>query len=101
MNKKLLIIPLIALVGACSNYYVVPAGASSNRIFQEACSGCHKAKESPEIFFTIKTQNRNIAAISSKISGGSLIMPAFPNISGRELRAVSEFVLNHSIEKKS
>ncbi|NOR51310.1 MAG: hypothetical protein GQ470_01700 [Gammaproteobacteria bacterium] len=99
LNKNLLIILFSSLLGACSSAYIIPDGASSNQVFQEACSGCHKVKESPEIFFKIKAQNRNISTISNKISGGSLIMPGFPNIRGRELQGLSEYVLSHSIEK--
>ena len=99
LKKSLLIVLLISVVAACSSNYIVPAGASAPQIFREACSGCHKAKDSPEIFFRIKAENRNLRSISHKIGNGGLIMPAYANISDRHLQQLSLFVLNHSVEK--
>lgn len=99
LNKKLLIALLLSLLTACSSHYVVPAGASSSQVFQEACSSCHKGKDLPENYFKIDAQNRNIAAISKKISHGGLMMPSFSNITGKSLQELSQYVLKRSVEK--
>lgn len=101
--NKLNIILVVAvpalLLTACSSHYVAPEGASASQIFAEACSSCHKSKESADIYFKIKPDQRNIESISHKIHSGGLIMPAFTNINGNSLQALSQYVLDHSLEK--
>lgn len=99
LKQSLFVVAFISFLAACSSSYIVPAGASGSQIFREACSSCHKAKDSPNIFFRIKTENRNMATISHKISNGGLIMPAYTNIGGQHLQQLSQFVLDHSVEK--
>jgi mono/diheme cytochrome c family protein len=99
LNKILVVAVPALLLTACSSHYVVPEGAASNQIFQEACSSCHKGKEFPENYFKISANNRNIGAISHKIGHGGLMMPAYPNITGRTLHELSQYVLNHSVVK--
>ena len=99
LKKSTLILLFITTLAACSSNYVVPAGASGAQIYREACSGCHKAKDDPNVFFRIKAENRNLGSISNKISNGGLIMPAYANISGKSLQELSQFVLSHSVKK--
>lgn len=99
LKKSLLIILFSSTLAACGSNYIVPTGASGAQIFREACNGCHKAQDDPNVFFRIKAENRNLGSISSKINKGSLIMPAYANITGKHLQELSLFVLSHSVKK--
>ncbi len=57
---------------------------------------CHEAIEGKEnIFYELKSEQRNADYIADKISSGSLIMPKFPNIT----KAVSQYAVEHSVTK--
>jgi len=100
--KKLLLLTASAalLLSGCSNDYTPTANATGEDIFKGACMECHDAVEGKEnIFYEIAGDKRNADFFADKISSGSLIMPKFPNISGDKLKAVSQYALEHSIDK--
>jgi len=75
-----------------SNDFTPVAGNTGEEIFSNACIDCHTPDGS--YIFDISPEKANIETISTIISKGELIMPAFPNIQGAELIAISEFVLS-------
>jgi len=84
---------IIAATTGCSvsNDFTPITGNSGEEIFNNACIDCH----TPEggYIFDISAEKANIETISTIISKGEMVMPAFPNIQGAELIAISEFVL--------
>ena len=101
MKKLLLLIASAGLLlSGCSNDYTPSANATGEDIFKGACMECHEAIEGKEnIFYEIAGDKRNVDFFADKISSGSLIMPKFPNISGEDLKAVSQYALELSIDK--
>ena len=102
MKKSLLIIATTSLIlTACSNEYAPTADASGEDIYKAACMECHKPVEGKDnIYYELTADKKNLAYIEAKISEGSLMMPKFPNLTGNSLKAVSQYALEHSIEKK-
>ncbi|PKM12978.1 MAG: hypothetical protein CVV13_03250 [Gammaproteobacteria bacterium HGW-Gammaproteobacteria-3] len=94
-------IGLIFLVSGCSRDYTPEASATGEAIFQAACIECHQAedKNAPDFFFTINAANANATYVAHKVHSGSLMMPMFPNIKGKHMRALSAYVLAHSFRK--
>jgi len=84
---------IIAATTGCSvsNDFTPVAGNTGEEIFSNACIDCH----TPEggYIFDVPAEKTNVEAVSIIISKGEMMMPAFPNIQGAELTAISEFVL--------
>lgn len=88
------------LLAGCSRDYTPAAGASGEDIFKAACMECHEAIEGKEnIFYELSSDKKNADFIANKISSGSLMMPKFPNITGDNLKAISQYALEHAAEK--
>ncbi|MBE9526653.1 MAG: cytochrome c [Proteobacteria bacterium] len=105
MKKSILLmtittITLTGFISGCSRDYTPTAEATGEDIFKGACMECHDAIEGKEnIFYELTADNKNIEFFSKKISGGSLLMPKFPNITADKLKAVSQYALDHSADK--
>lgn len=100
--KKLLLLTATGtlLLAGCSNDYTPTAGASGEAIFKGACIECHEAIEGKEnIYYELSADKKNADFIADKVASGSLMMPEFPNITGLSLKAVSQYALDHSVEK--
>lgn len=102
MNKPLLFVATGTLIlSGCSNEYTPTAESSGEEIFKAACMECHTPVEGKNnIYYELTADKKNLAYIEAKISEGSLMMPRFPNLTGDSLKAVSQYALEHSIEKK-
>ena len=85
---------IIAATTGCSvsNDFTPVAGNSGEEIFSNACIDCHTPEGS--YIYDISPDSANVETISTIISKGEMVMPAFPNIQGAELIAISEFVLS-------
>lgn len=93
-------ITLTGFLSGCSRDYTPAAAASGEDIFKGACMECHETIEGKDnIFYELTAENKNIEFFSKKISGGSLLMPKFPNITADKLTAVSQYALDHSADK--
>ncbi len=94
---------VIAATTGCSvsNDFTPTAGATGEEIFNSACIDCHTPGGNN--VFDISPEKANIDTIATIISQGEMVMPAFPNIQGAELTAISKFVLakNSSEETKT
>ncbi len=100
--KKLLLLTAgtTLLLAGCSRDYTPVAGATGEDIFKGACMECHEAIEGKDnIFYELSSEKKNADFFADKISSGSLIMPKFPNITGDNLKAVSQYAVEHSTEK--
>ena len=101
--KKLLLLAITTMpfvLAGCSRDYTPVAGASGEDIFKGACMECHEAIEGKEnVFYELKSENKNTDYFARKIASGSLLMPKFPNITGDSLKAVSQYALEHSADK--
>ena len=101
--KKLLLLSAagsLVLLSGCSRDYTPSAGATGEDIYKAACMECHEAIEGKEnVYYELAAENRNVGFIADKVSSGSLIMPKFPNITGLSLKAISQYALDHSVEK--
>jgi cytochrome c551 len=100
-NKGISTIIGLMLLAGCSRDYTPESAATGETIFQQACAECHQAddKDGPNSFFTLNDKNANPTYIAHKVHTGSIIMPKFPNIKGKKMRALSEYVLEHSSRK--
>jgi len=85
---------IIAATTGCSvsNDFTPVAGNTGEEIFSSACIECHTPEGS--YIFDISPEKANVETIATIISEGEMVMPAFPNIQGAELVAISEFVLS-------
>ncbi len=95
---KLIFLPIIglALAGCAGKDEYKPApGTSGEDIFKAACLECHEPKEDGK-YFELTKEKATPAAISETVAKGGFTMPSFPNISGDELKALSEYVLANS-----
>ena len=103
MNKKklLTVLSLTLISAGCSRDYTPETSATGAAIFQQACAECHQAedKNAPDFFFTLNDKNANPTYIAHKVHTGSILMPKYPNIKGKKMRALSEYVLEHSTRK--
>jgi len=84
---------VIAATTGCSvsNDFTPVAGNTGEEIFSSVCIDCHTPDGS--YIFDISPERANVETIATIISKGEMVMPAFPNIQGAELAAISEFVL--------
>lgn len=64
----------------------------------QSAAECHAAENanSPEVFFTLDSKNANPTYVAHKVHGGSIMMAKFPNIKGSKMRALSQYVVDHS-----
>ena len=103
MNKKLMMVGscFIVLLGGCSNDYTPPADADGEAIFNAVCVECHSLGDDRpgNMFFTLHQKNANKTYVAHKLHTGSISMPKFPNIKGRKMQLLSEFVLDHSMRQ--
>ncbi len=100
--KKALFLMAAATVtlSGCSRDYTPTAGATGEDIFKAACMECHEDVEGKDnIFYELASDKRNADYFAKKVSSGSLLMPKFPNITGDHLTAVSQYALEHSVNK--
>jgi cytochrome c551 len=99
MSNKLTVIGAALLIAGCTRDYMPASGASGEQIFASACAECHSTavKDVPGMLFTLDSDKATPAYIANKVHTGSLIMPKFPHIEGREMRALSGYVLDHSL----
>lgn len=83
----------IAATTGCSvsNDFTPVAGNTGEEIFSNACIDCHEPEDG--YIFDISPAQANIETLSTIISKGKWAMPAFPNIQGAELTAISKFIL--------
>ncbi len=83
----------IAATTGCSvsNDFTPVAGNTGEEIFSNACIDCHAPQDG--YIFDISSEKANVETLSTIISKGEMLMPAFPNIQGAELTAISEFVI--------
>ena len=103
MKNKLMTIAssTLVLLYGCSNEYTPPTDADGEAIFKTVCVECHSLSDDRpgNMFFTLNQKNANKTYIAHKVHSGSISMPKFPNIQGRKLELLSEFVLDHSTRK--
>ena len=105
MKKSILLMTVSTLtmavfISGCSRDYTPAAAATGEEIFKGACMECHEAIEGKDnMFYELSAENKNIKFFSKKISGGSLMMPKFPNITADKLTAVSQYAMEHSADK--
>ncbi|MCW8929032.1 MAG: c-type cytochrome [Gammaproteobacteria bacterium] len=101
--KKLLMLTAATttlLLAGCSRDYTPAAGATGEDIFKGACLECHEAIEGKDnVYYELANDKKNAEFFAKKISSGSLMMPKFPNITGDNLKAVSQYALEHSASK--
>jgi len=99
MKPVYLILGIATLMSACSKTsdYAPQPGETASQIFQAACVECH-ADAAPKIF-ELAADTANVETISAKINQGNLMMPAFPEIKGEKLKALSEYILSNSATK--
>ncbi len=86
-----------AVLAGCAGKeeYAPEPGASGEAIFQAACAECHQPKEDGK-YFELPKEKATVQAIGETITKGGFFMPAFPNITGDALTAVSDYVLKNS-----
>ena len=97
MKKTYLALTVAALAMAgCSkpNNYTPAAGASGADIFKAACFECHKIENGK--IFELAADKASAEAIAKKVTEGGKIMSSFPNIKGKELKALSQYVIDNS-----
>ena len=101
MNNKIILSAFYSslILMGCSEDYTPEANADGEAIYQAACAECHSAvsEETPEMFFTIDEKNFNKNYVEFKVHNGSFMMPKFPNIKGKKMRRLGEYVLDHSL----
>jgi len=97
MKKTYFAITVVALAMAgCAktNTYTPATGATGADIFKAACLECHKIENGK--IFELAADKASAAAIAKKVTEGGLMMAAFPNIKGEELKNVSQYVVENS-----
>ena len=101
MKKRVVVLSvLVLIVVGCSKDYQASEGATGKSMFDAACVACHKPLDvQADKYFELAASNMNAEYVSNKVSSGSLMMPKFPNLKGAELKALSEYVVEHSAAK--
>ena len=103
MNKKIMraILSVAVVAAGCTRDYTPESSATGEAIFKAACAECHQAEDpdSPEMYFTLNSKNANPTFVAHKVHTGSFMMPKFPNIKGSKMRALSTYVLDHSLRE--
>jgi mono/diheme cytochrome c family protein len=98
--KMILMLSSFALY-ACTNEYAPQRGDDGAAIFQAACAECHQplAESMPDMIFELHKKNTNVNYIEFKIYSGGITMPKFPNIRGKKLKRLADYVLAHNLVK--
>ena len=93
MNKLLPAMLPFTLLTACGGNrdYIPEPGTSAEKMFEQACLECHEIDADGK-YSKLPSTAANAGAIAERIQGGSLMMPAFPNIQGEELERLSAYV---------
>ncbi len=99
MKKTIFSGAVILIVSACSREYTPPANATGEQIYQQACLECHSADSKTGAYFEIDEKLMTHDYVALRVNRGSLMMPKFPNIKGKQMRVLSKFVLEHSARK--
>ncbi len=98
MKRMIIGLPLTLLLATgCSksNDYSPASDATAEDVFKTTCIECHQPKEGGH-YFELDKNMANATAIANKVSQGSFMMPAFPNIQGDSLQRLSEYVLSQN-----
>lgn len=100
MKKLALIATSTVMLSACSGSsdYAPEAGVAPMDMYKAACMNCHSPVDvdGKTVFWQIAPENANSAYVKAKLTEGSMMMPAFPNVKGEQLDALVKFVLeNH------
>ncbi|ABK43611.1 cytochrome c, class I [Magnetococcus marinus MC-1] len=84
------------LLSGCggSNDYSPAAGTSPDKIYAEACAGCHGDKGAGKMGFLLKVAGSDAepAAMAAHIKEGGMVMPAFPNIGDADRMAIALYL---------
>ncbi len=101
MNNKLALIGAALLIAGCTRDYMPEPGASGEQIFKAACAECHNTvvEGAPGKLFTLNSEKATPTYIAHKVHAGSLMMPKFPNVKDQDMRALSAYVLDHSLRE--
>lgn len=87
---------LAAGLGGCSGSrdFTPTQGMAPEALFTQACSGCHGENGGGKLGFLLSIAGTETAVeeMVNKIQNGGHIMPAFPNISEADARAVAEYI---------
>ncbi len=96
MFKKVgFIVAGTVLLSACSgtNDYTPVPGATGQSMYAASCAGCHNGEFH---HWQLTPEEQNAAYIKQVINEGTMGMPAFPNIKGKELDTLVQFVLDNN-----
>ncbi len=99
IQQLLIIIGTLFILNGCSKDYSPSEKATGESMYQTACAQCHKKDEKGKIF-TFDSEKANITHITERIKSGSLMMPKFPNIKGKQLTQLSDYILKNSAVKE-
>jgi len=95
MKKLLLSLTLLSTICIASDYQ--PAvGASGTQIFNDACMACHGDNGTGKfgLFFDLTSSTLQVEETKVIIQQGGVMMPAFPNIDGKELDALLTYLVS-------
>ena len=95
MKKLLLSLTLLSTICIASDYQP-PVGASGVQIFNDACMACHGDNGTGKfgLFFDLTSSTLQVEETKIVIQQGGLMMPAFPNINGKELDALLTYLVS-------
>ena len=100
LKKMSFVVASAALLSACSGSsdYTPPADASALDIHNAACISCHSPVEvdGKKYFWELAPEKVNANYIKMKITNGSMMMPAHPNIKGEQLDALTQFIMGNN-----
>ena len=89
------IIASTAFLAACSGTsdYAPPAGATGENMHAASCASCHNGEF---YHWKLAPEEQNAEYVKKVITEGTMGMPSFPNIKGKELDTLTVFVLEKS-----
>lgn len=95
MKKLLLALTLLSTISVASDYQP-PVGSSGAQIFNDACMACHGDNGTGKfgLFFDLTSSTLQVEETKAIIQQGGLMMPAFPNINGKELDALLAYIVS-------
>ena len=84
----------LLLAGCGPNDYAPQTGSSAADIFAKACASCHGDDGNGKMGMLLKVKGIDMteAEIVDKITNGSSLMPAFPNIGDAEKAALAQYL---------
>lgn len=97
-KQLLLILSSLLLFNGCSKDYSPSDKDTGASMYQTACAQCHQ-QDAKGMIFTFSSDKANVAHIQERIQSGSLMMPKFPNIKGKQLEQLSDYILKNSTVK--